>query len=46
MLRLKRILKTILRYKFRKGWEKVYKRFQGQFEKSNWIWDNDIPTLV
>ena len=39
-------LETIRRYKFRKGWEKVYKRFQGQFEKSNWIWDNDIPTLV
>ena len=38
-------LKTIRRYKFRKGWEKVYKRFQGQFEKSNWIWDNDTPTL-
>ena len=36
----------IKRYKFRKGWSKVYKRFQGQFEKSNWIWKNDIPTLV
>ena len=39
-------LLTIKRYKFRKGWEKVYKRFQGQFEKSHWIWDNDLPTLV
>ncbi len=28
-------LKTIRRYKFRKGWDKVYKRLQGQFEKSN-----------
>ncbi len=39
-------LKTIRRYKFRKGWEKVYKRIQGQFEKSNWTWEDDIPTLV
>ena len=39
-------LKTIRRYKFRKGWDKVYKRIQGQFEKSNWIWENDLPTLV
>ena len=37
---------TIKRYKIRKGWEKVYKKFQGQFEKSFWIWDNDLPTLV
>ena len=39
-------LVVIKRYKFRKGWEKVYKRFQGQFEKTSWIWDNDLPTLV
>lgn len=39
-------LVMIKRYKFRKGWEKVYKRFQGQFEKSHWVWDNGIPTLV
>jgi len=39
-------LKTIKRYKFHKGWEKVYKRFQGQFEKSKWIWNNDVLTLV
>ena len=39
-------LETIRRYKFRKGWNKVYKMFQGQFENSNWIWDNDLPTLV
>ena len=42
----KQDLLTIKRYKFRKGWEKVYKRFQGQFEKINWIWIQDIPTLV
>lgn len=45
-VKTKEDLKTIRRYKFRKEWEKVYKRFQGQFEKSNWIWDNDLPTLV
>ncbi len=39
-------LETIRRYKYRKGWDKVYKRFQGQFEKSNWAWKNDLPTLV
>jgi len=39
-------LKTVKRYKIRKGWDKVYKKFQGQFEKSKWIWDNDLPTLV
>jgi len=42
----KQDLETIQRYKFRKGWEKVHKRFLGQFEKSNWIWEYDIPTLV
>lgn len=45
-VKTKRDLKTIKRYKFRKEWEKVYKRFQGQFEKSNWFWENDLPTLV
>ena len=39
-------LVTFYRYKIRKGWDKVYKRFQGQFEKSSWVWDNDLPTLV
>lgn len=42
----KQDLLTIKRYKFRKGWEKVYKRFQGQFDKTNWIWIQDIPSLV
>ena len=42
----KQDLLTIKRYKFRKGWGKVYKRFQGQFNKTNWIWIQDIPTLV
>ena len=37
---------TIQRYKFRKGWEKVYKRVQKQFENSKWTWNNDLPTLV
>ncbi len=37
---------TIKRYKIRKGWSKVYKKFQSQFEKSEWQWDNDLPTLV
>ena len=39
-------LDTIRRYKFRKEWEKIYRRIQLQFEKSNWIWENDTPTLV
>lgn len=39
-------LVAIKRYKFRKGWEKVHKRIQGQFEKSNWMWIDDLPTLV
>ena len=42
----KQDLLTIKRYKFRKGWEKVQKRFQEQFEKENWMWIRDIPTLV
>ena len=37
---------TIKRYKIRKGWEKVYKKIQSQFEKSEWQWINDLPTLV
>ncbi len=44
-VKTKQDLKTIQRYKFHKGWDKVYKRFQSQFEKSNWIWDNDLPTV-
>ena len=39
-------LKAIKAYKFKKGWEKVYKRFNSQFENSHWNWINDIPTLV
>ena len=45
-VKTKKDLVTIKHYKFRKGWEKVYTKFQGQFEKSHWIWDNDLPTLV
>ena len=37
-------LTTIPRYKVRKVWERHYKRIQGQFEKLNWIWENDLPT--
>ena len=39
-------LKTIKRYKIRKGWDKVHKKYQIQFENSEWIWNNDLPTLV
>ena len=39
-------LLTIKRYKFRKGWEKVNKRFQKQFDNTKWNWENDLPTLV
>ena len=39
-------LLEIKRYKYRKGWEKVAKMFNGQFENSIWQWNNDIPTLV
>ena len=45
-VKTKKDLITIKRYKIRKGWEKVYKRFRSQFEKSHWIWNNDLPTLV
>ncbi len=37
---------TIKRYKFRQDWDKVYKKFPSQFEKLNWVWDNDLPSLV
>ena len=39
-------LKTIKRYQTRKAWERIYKRFQDQFEDSKRIWNNDFPTLV
>ena len=39
-------LMTIKRYKIHKEWEKVYKKFQNQFDSLNWIWVNDLPTLV
>ena len=39
-------LLTIKRHKYRKGWEKVYKRFHSQFTKLNWEWNNDLPTMV
>lgn len=41
-----RDLVTIKRYKLRKGWSKVHKKFQLQFEESKWKWIMDIPTLV
>ena len=45
-IKTKQDLETIKRYKFRKGWKKVYTRFQKQFDNSKWIWENDLPTTV
>lgn len=45
-VKTKQDLKTIRRYKIRKVWDRHFKRFQEQFEKLNWIWENDLPTLV
>lgn len=45
-VKTKKDLVTIKRYKIHEGWEKVYKKIQSQFEKSEWQWTNDIPTLV
>ena len=42
----KQDLKTICRYKIRKVWDRHYKRIQGQFDKLNWVWKDDLPTLV
>ena len=39
-------LNKIKRYKIRKGWAKVYKKFHIQFEKSEWKWKDDLPTRV
>lgn len=39
-------LMAIKRHKIRKGWNKVHKLFQEQFDNTNWIWDKDLPTLV
>lgn len=39
-------LLAIKRHKIRKGWNKVYKLFQEQFDKTDWIWSGDLPTLV
>ena len=45
-VKTKQDLITIRRYKYRKVWNRHYKQVQGQFEKLNWIWENDLPTLV
>ena len=37
---------TVKRYKIKKAWEKVVKEFQNQFEKLDWQWKDDLPTLV
>jgi RNA-directed DNA polymerase len=37
---------VIKRYKIKKVWERVFKRFQSQFDKTKWTWKNDLPTLV
>lgn len=39
-------LLEIKRHKYRKGWEKVFKKFQIQFDNSHWNWNDDLPTLV
>lgn len=39
-------LKAIKRYKNRKGWETFYKLIQGAFNDGNWIWNEDLPTMV
>ena len=39
-------LLAIKSHKTRKEWNKVYKIFQRQFDNSNWVWKEDIPTLV
>ena len=45
-VKTKKDLIAIKRYKFRKGWEKIYKRIHKQFDSLNWIWLEDLPTLV
>ena len=37
---------AIKHHKFRKEWDKVYKKIQIQFEQSKWKWIEDTPTLV
>ena len=39
-------LDKIKRYKIRKGWEKVYKTFYTQFNKTKWMWKDGLPTMV
>lgn len=39
-------LVAIKYYKIRQEWNKVFQKFQKQFENSDWIWDRDLPTLV
>ncbi|BAZ44047.1 putative reverse transcriptase [Chondrocystis sp. NIES-4102] len=39
-------LVAIKSYEIRKEWEKIYTKFRKQFDNSNWIWDEDIPTTV
>lgn len=39
-------LNAIKRYKIRKEWEKFSKTFQILFDKSDWVWREDVPTLV
>ena len=45
-VKTKQDLETIRRYKFRKVWDRHYKRIHEQFKKLKWVWDNDMPTLV
>jgi RNA-directed DNA polymerase len=42
----KKDLRTIKGYKNRKGWEKFYKIFKAHFNECEWIWNDDLPTMV
>ena len=39
-------LTLIQKHKYRKIWNRHFTKIHKQFEKSKWIWINDIPTLV
>ena len=45
-VKTKKDLVAIKRYKVRQEWNKIYQKFQKQFEKSDWVWNGDLPTLV
>ena len=45
-VKTKQDLVAIKRYKVRQEWNKIYQKFQKQFEKLDWVWNGDLPTLV